>query len=174
MSFSLSALLLLSVPVANEHPAADGFAQRNIQSVEPMVISPDPRRWLFLKYAQVRIQKRVIIRVPRRRPLRAAAMADFRVKQSVPKYIEKKIGKCVSMTNILGVQLYDGRELHLITRDRKRIRAKLEKKCQARSFYSGFYMEKSKDGKMCAGRDILHSRTGAKCEIKKFRQLVQE
>ena len=54
------------------------------------------------------------------------------------------------------------------------VRAQLEENCQARSFYSGFYMEKSADGKMCAGRDILHSRTGAKCEIERFRELVPE
>ena len=34
--------------------------------------------------------------------------------------------------------------------------------------------EKTGDGKMCAGRDILHSRTGAKCEIDRFRELVPE
>ncbi|MEH6660794.1 MAG: hypothetical protein V7679_04010, partial [Parasphingorhabdus sp.] len=60
----------------------------------------------------------------------------------------------------------------LITKDRKRIRAQLEDTCQARSFYSGFYVEKTKDGKICAGRDILHSRTGAKCEIDRLRELV--
>ena len=76
------------------------------------------------------------------------------------------------MNNILGVQMFADRYLDLVTKDRKRIRAQLEDKCQARSFYSGFYVEKTADGKMCAGRDILHSRTGAKCEIDRFRELV--
>ncbi len=101
-------------------------------------------------------------------------MADIRSRLVPEKYREKKIGKCLPMNNILGVQMYQGRELDLITRDRKRIRARLEKKCQARSFYSGFYMEKSKDGKICVDRDMLHSRTGSKCEIDRFRQLVPE
>lgn len=78
------------------------------------------------------------------------------------------------MSSILGVQMFGGRNLDLITTDRKRVRARLEKKCQARSFYSGFYMEKSVDGKICADRDLLHSRTGSKCEIDRFRELVPE
>lgn len=128
----------------------------------------------FDQFAQVRIEKRVIIRVPRRRPALTMPLADIQRNSSPPVYEEKKIGKCLPMTNILGVQLYEGRELDLITKDRKRIRARLEKKCQARSFYSGFYMEKSGDGKICADRDILHSRTGSKCEIDRFRELVRK
>lgn len=125
-------------------------------------------------YAQMRIEKRVIIRVPRRRPNQLAPRSDF--SQEVPQktYKEKKIGKCLPMDNILGVQMFADKFLDLVTRDRKRIRAQLEDNCQSRSFYSGFYMEKSADGKMCAGRDILHSRTGAKCEIERFRELVPQ
>ncbi|WP_422344897.1 hypothetical protein [Parasphingorhabdus sp.] len=78
------------------------------------------------------------------------------------------------MNSILGVQRFGERYIDLVTRDRKQIRARLEKKCQARSFYSGFYMEKSSDGQICADRDILHSRTGSKCEIDRFRLLVPE
>lgn len=89
-------------------------------------------------------------------------------------YKEKKIGKCVPMNNILGVQRFDDRYLDLVTKSRQLIRVRLEKKCQGRSFYSGFYMEKSKDGKICEDRDVLHSRTGVKCEIDRFRLLVPE
>lgn len=165
MSLTLSAILLLAVPVA-EKPLGEATypASANGLFVEPRPIT----------YAQVRIERRVIIRVPRRRPSQTRPMADIRSRTEPQKYSEKKIGKCLPMNNILGVQMYQGRELDLITRDRKRIRARLEKKCQARSFYSGFYMEKSKDGKICADRDMLHSRTGSKCEIDRFRQLVPE
>ena len=100
--------------------------------------------------------------------------ADFSREIPQQSYREKKIGKCLPMNNILGVQMFSDRFLDLVTQDRRRVRAQLEENCQARSFYSGFYMEKSADGKMCAGRDILHSRTGAKCEIERFRELVPE
>ncbi|MEP2987628.1 MAG: hypothetical protein ABJN65_16300 [Parasphingorhabdus sp.] len=165
MSLTLSAILLLAVPVA-ETPPSGVADSRNVNGV---FVEARP-----IAYAQVRIERRVIIRVPRRRASQTRPLASFRSQPVPEKFTEKKIGKCLPMNNILGVQMYQGRELDLITRDRKRIRARLEKKCQARSFYSGFYMEKSKDGKICADRDMLHSRTGSKCEIDRFRQLVPE
>lgn len=152
MSLSLYASLLLATPAASELPITDVPG-----TVEGVFVGSTDQR-----FAQVRIEKRVIIRVPRRRPSRANA------------YKEKKIGKCLPMSDILGVQRFGERYLDLVTKDRKQIRARLEKKCQARSFYSGFYMEKSSDGRICADRDILHSRTGSKCEINRFRQLVPE
>ncbi|GAB5488907.1 MAG: hypothetical protein Pars2KO_24770 [Parasphingorhabdus sp.] len=165
MSLTLSALLLLAVPVAEQPPSEAAHPV----STDGIFIESQP-----VTYAQVRIERRVIIRVPRRRTSQTRPMADIRSQLVPQKYSEKKIGKCLPMNNILGVQMYQGRELDLVTRDRKRIRARLEKKCQARSFYSGFYMEKSKDGKICVDRDMLHSRTGSKCEIDRFRQLVPE
>jgi len=163
VSLSLTAILLLSVPYMSElQPVA--------RSPEEAALSFVPERPLV--YAQVRIEKRVIIRVPRRRPTPLTPMTDFLEESTQTTYREKKIGKCLPMNNILGVQMFADRSLDLVTRDRKRIRAQLEDKCQARSFYSGFYVEKTSDGKMCAGRDILHSRTGAKCEIERFRELV--
>ncbi|MDM8010323.1 MAG: hypothetical protein QUV08_05100 [Parasphingorhabdus sp.] len=165
VSLSLTAILLLSVP--------------DMREMQPVNISPEEATRSYvperpLVYAQVRIEKRVIIRVPRRRPSSLAPMTDLFPDTARETYREKKIGKCLPMNNILGVQMFADRYLDLVTRDRKRIRAQLEETCQARSFYSGFYVEKTDDGKMCAGRDILHSRTGAKCEIERFRELVPE
>ncbi|MGB5725171.1 MAG: hypothetical protein WBM39_12225 [Parasphingorhabdus sp.] len=165
MSLSLIAILLLSVPETR------GIQQVDVSSTDTVRDYVPARP---LAYAQVRIEKRVIIRVPRRRPSQLAPRADF--SQDIPQqtFREKKMGKCLPMNNILGVQMFSDQYLDLVTQDRRRVRAQLEKNCQARSFYSGFYMEKSNDGKMCAGRDILHSRTGAKCEIERFRELVPE
>ena len=119
MSLSLLAILLLSVP--------------DVRGIQPVDISsPDtdaagtyvsarPRA-----YAQVRIEKRVIIRVPRQRPSSLAPRADF--SQEIPQqtYKEKKIGKCLPMDNILGVQMFADQYLDLLTRDRKRIAARGE------------------------------------------------
>ncbi|ASK89526.1 hypothetical protein [Sphingorhabdus sp. SMR4y] len=165
VSLSLTAILLLSVPDVREMRSVD-------MPPADAAMTHVPERPLH--YAQVRIEKRVIIRVPRRRPAPLAPMADFSRETVKKSYREKKIGKCLPMNNILGVQMFADRHLDLITKDRKRIRAELEDKCQARSFYSGFYVEKTDDGKICTGRDILHSRTGAKCEIDRFRELVPE
>ena len=164
MSLSLSTILLLATPVVDEQAAVAATVQ------DPGFFMPAKT----IKFAQVRIQKRVIIRVPRRRPSPASNVSVPSIRRVPQVYKEKKIGKCLPMNTILGVQMFGGRNLDLITKDRKRIRARLEKKCQARSFYSGFYMEKSEDGKICADRDVLHSRTGSKCEISRFRELVPE
>jgi len=64
------------------------------------------------------------------------------------------------------------RTLDLFTRDGILIRAYLGDVCLAREFYAGAYMERSYDGKLCVDRDLLHARTGAKCEIDKFRLLI--
>ncbi|QTD57590.1 hypothetical protein [Parasphingorhabdus cellanae] len=164
MSLFLYGSLLLAAPIAEEPPATDGLSDP-----EGIFVAPVERR-----FAQVRIEKRVIIRVPRRRNVFSSALADINRRSEPPTYTQKKIGKCLPMNNILGVQRFGKRYVDLVTKDRKQIRARLEKKCQARSFYSGFYMEKSSDGKICADRDILHSRTGSKCEIDRFRLLVPE
>ena len=163
VSLSLTAILLLSVPDVREMQQVDISSPATAMSH----VSDRP-----LVYAQVRIEKRVIIRVPRRRENSLAPMADFSREIARQSYREKKIGKCLPMNNILGVQMFADRYLDLVTKDRKTIRAQLEEKCQSRSFYSGFYVEKTADGIMCAGRDILNSRTGAKCEIDRFRELV--
>ena len=50
-------------------------------------------------------------------------------------------------------------------------RAQLEKACSARDFYSGFYVEPSRDGNLCVSRDELQSRSGAKCELSALHRL---
>jgi hypothetical protein len=58
-------------------------------------------------------------------------------------------------------------------RDRRIVQARLERACRARDFYSGFYLARSSDGKLCVDRDTLQSRSGANCKLTRFRQLVE-
>lgn len=126
---------------------------------------PDPQ-W------QVRIQSRVIIRVAPRRPSRTSLVADTRApSQATLQFDEKKIGKCVSADSIAGMQP-NGNRLILFMRNRALVSARLNKKCKARDFYAGFYVERPKDGKLCIKRDELQSRAGSKCKLRSFRQLV--
>jgi hypothetical protein len=164
VSLLLYASLLLAAPVVAEEPTTE-----DTSDARGVFIPPTQHQ-----FAQVRIEKRVIIRVPRQRSAISSALSDIARNSRPATYTQKKIGKCLPMNSILGVQRFGERYIDLVTRDRKQIRARLEKKCQARSFYSGFYMEKSSDGQICADRDILHSRTGSKCEIDRFRLLVPE
>lgn len=82
------------------------------------------------------------------------------------------MGKCIPIREIGGVQVQSGNRLMLFMRDRRIVGATLEKGCRARDFYSGFYVERGDDGLICSGRDILQSRSGTKCELRKLHRLV--
>lgn len=123
---------------------------------------------------QVRIQQRVIIRItPRPGPVRRDFTATLPPRSSQPRYLERPIGDCLAVESIAGVHAEGSNRLLLFLRDRRLISATLEKACSARDFYSGFYMENSRDGQLCVDRDQLHARSGAKCEVSRMRQLVR-
>jgi hypothetical protein len=82
------------------------------------------------------------------------------------------MGRCVSVSNISGVQPDNGGRLILFLRDRRMVSAVLERACRARDFYSGFYIERTTDGQLCVDRDTLLSRSGANCKLTRIRQLV--
>jgi hypothetical protein len=86
---------------------------------------------------------------------------------------QRWVGKGSPLVNRLGgSRPGPDRSLDLLTRDGILIRAYLGDGCLAREFYAGAYMERSYDGKLCVNRDLLHARTGAKCDIDKFRLLI--
>ena len=118
---------------------------------------------------QVRIQQRVVIRISPARP-RSGSIDD--VPRVVPsRLVERGMGKCVGTKDIVAVQTGSTNKLILFLRNRQMISAELEKACAARDFYSGFYVEPSKDGDLCVKRDLLQSRNGTKCEVAKFYRL---
>ncbi|MDC0886940.1 hypothetical protein OAS19_04035 [Altererythrobacter sp.] len=120
---------------------------------------------------QVRIERRVVIRVSPARPRSNALLANL-PRQIPTRLAERKMGECVPMEGVAGVQTGGPSKLILYMRDRRIISAELEKACSAKDFYSGFYVETSKDGNLCIKRDKLQSRTGTKCELSQFRRLV--
>lgn len=120
---------------------------------------------------QARIEQRVIIRFPNQPVPAPPGRSD---KRNAVLYNEEKIGKCLLMDRLVASRPGPKNSLELVTRERQLIRAYLGDGCLAREFYAGAYVERSKDGKLCIDRDILHARTGAKCEIDKFRLLVPE
>jgi hypothetical protein len=122
---------------------------------------------------QVRIEQRVVIRIaPAPAAPRQSLTADLTQRASPPRFEERGKEKCLGLGTIAGVQTGSGNRLVLFLRDRKMVSVGLEKACRARDFYSGFYVEKNKDGQLCVSRDKLQSRTGARCEIETMRQLV--
>ena len=123
---------------------------------------------------QVRIEQRVVIRItPQPSAARQNLLAEMPQRAATTRFEERGKEKCVPLEDIAGVQTGSGNRLVLFLRDRRMLSVNLEKSCRARDFYSGFYVEKSKDGRLCVSRDKLQSRTGASCAVEVMRQLVE-
>ena len=127
-------------------------------------------------YFQIVFERQLIIRIPARPStltnFSAADSAASRVRSEPIIWRETKAPKCVAMRSLVGIQAVQRDSIDLITRENQRLRARLNRGCRALDFYSGFYMKASKDGRLCADRDALHARSGAECEVEKFRLLV--
>jgi hypothetical protein len=123
---------------------------------------------------QVRIERRVIVRISPRMPLQTEGAAGSAATTAPRRFEERRMGKCVSIKGISGVQISPQDRLLLFMRDHHIVSVRLQKSCSARDFYSGFYVENSPDGMICAGRDTLHSRAGVNCEVAKLHRLVPD
>lgn len=127
-----------------------------------------------LSVRQVRIEQRVVVRIAPAAPAaRQSLMAELPQRAMPPRFEEERKEKCVALEGIAGVQTGSGNRLVLFLRDRRMLSVNLEKSCRARDFYSGFYVEKNKDGRLCVDRDKLQSRTGVRCEVESMRRLVE-
>lgn len=184
--FALAASLALAVPMmagtdAPGHPATAPSAPQcdasglNDEAV-PAQVRDNPLA-AFRSTAtarQVRIEQRVVVRIAPRVPsARQNALDDLPDRELPARFEERGKEKCVALQGIAGVQTGSGNRLVLFLRDRRMISVTLEKSCRARDFYSGFYVEQSKDGRLCVDRDQLQSRTGVSCEVETMRQLVE-
>lgn len=167
-----AALALFLVAAA---PAADTEAP--IAPPEPIAAMVPMPESAGAPWFQVIIEQQLIIRVPAQRSSLtnfAASPGEPQRKREAPPIVwkEKKAPKCVAMRNIIGMQAVQRDSIDLITRQRQRLRAQLNRGCRALDFYAGFYMKGNEDGQLCEDRDEIHARTGAKCEIDKFRLMV--
>ena len=120
---------------------------------------------------QVRIEQGFVIRISPLGPAREM-LADMQQAPLMTRFRERKAGKCVPVAAIAGVQIGGDNRLMLFMRDQRMIGASLEKACRARDFYSGFYLERNGDGRLCVDRDMIHSRSGVSCSLSRLRQLV--
>ena len=165
----MAALLLVAAA-----PASD--AELPIAPPEPLAAMVPLPESADAPHFQVVIEQQLIIRVPARRsPLTnfSASPEASRRERPVPiVWQEKKAPKCVAMRSIMGMQTVQRDSIDLITRQKQRLRAQLNRGCRALDFYAGFYMKGNEDGRLCEDRDEIHARTGAKCEIDKFRLMV--
>lgn len=152
------------------------------RSIAPLPLSAEAPGWAPLFEGiepadanQVRIERRVILRIsPARGSARQSLVSEgSSISRQTTRVVEKSFGKCIESARI-GAVADRGDRLLMYLRDRRMLTAELEKGCSPRDFYQGFYMERSDDGKLCIKRDRIMSRSGAKCQVMKLRQLVVE
>src|SRR6188768_2388446 len=140
---------------------------------EPFEVLQQARR--PQEFGQVRIEQRVVIRISPSSPAaREQMLADLtRQNSSRTSYQEEKLSGCIAISSIAGVQPAPAQNrLLLFMRDRRVLSAALERACNARDYYAGFYIERSEDGQLCAKRDLLQSRAGASCKVAQLNRLV--
>jgi hypothetical protein len=129
--------------------------------------------WRAPVWRQVRIEQRFSIRItPGTASMPPSVVEEIQEEERVEHLEARKIGKCLAINNIAAVRPGDSNELLLFLHDQRIISAMLEKRCSARDFYSGFYLVRNADGAICAGRDILQSRSGANCKLRRLKELV--
>lgn len=137
----------------------DGPPLAEADTAQPGVLDPDT-------WNQVRIEQHLIIRIA---PGPAPRGAFFATPPPVPpQRVPRRELKCVAMAGLAGVRLSGANQLTLLLRDERVVQATLPKICAASAFYSGFYVEPTGDGMLCARRDVIHSRAGANCSISKL------
>lgn len=155
-----------------EAPPPDG-AGATVAAGPPMPIGADPGE---MRWEQVIVRRTVTIRVPAR-----GRLNDFRPNASdgdrpaPPRSVvwrEQHAPRCIPMRSLLGVQWARDDSIDLLTSQQQLLRAKLDEDCRALDFHSGFYMVPSSDALLCEGRDVIHSRSGIRCTIDKFRLMV--
>jgi len=145
----------------------------SLAALAPLLVSadePDALAMAGTQWAQIVIHERMVIRIPRTdsndnaRPL-------YREPPSASGWSEEKAPKCVPSDSIIAAAM-DGGDVDLSMTGGGRVRAKLGDDCPTLKFYTGFYLKRTADGLICAGRDPLRSRSGARCDIVRFRTLV--
>lgn len=134
-----------------------------------------------IQLAQVTIEQRVIIRIPTIPPPNAPRLQRGALTSPLPpeppdnvELREVKGPKCIKLDSLRGAILNSRTGVTMLNDRDEAFRTHFGKSCRAADFYSGFYVQPTKDGSICAGRDTLHARNGSTCDIQKFTKLVPD
>ena len=120
----------------------------------------------------VTIRRRIIIRIPMMPIVRPvvpdpdeATMRGFVPLRPDPGPL------CIAHRQVRGASISDRNGVVFVMTGNKRFQAGLERGCRPADFQSGFYINPTADGAVCAGRDLLHARSGANCLITRFSRI---
>ncbi|MXO71491.1 hypothetical protein [Alteraurantiacibacter buctensis] len=145
-----------------------GFSDVASPALRVLEDAARPESW-----GQVRIEERVIIRISPSPPEVRQRLQDLVPRRaSQGGWRETSHTGCIRVGNIQGVMPTADNRLLLFMENRRVLAASLERGCDARAFYSGFYLEPSDDGRLCVDRDRLQSRAGASCSLDTLRRIV--
>lgn len=114
--------------------------------------------------SSVTVIQSVIVRVPARRP-------DPRTPPAIV-YRERRGPRCIAAADIAAAAVTSPASVDFGLRGGVRVRAQLEDECPALDYYGGFYVTPQPDGRICADRDAIRTRSGGECGIDRFRTLV--
>ena len=84
----------------------------------------------------------------------------------------KKKKRCISLDGIAGAVVSGPLSIDLVFKGGQRWRMRFRQACPALGFYQGFYFRQLQTSELCAGRDVVHPRSGGECEIAVLRSLV--
>jgi len=148
----------------------------------PARTAPSPEK---IQLAQVTIEQRVIIRIPMVRPPAPPVSPNGRTPAAVSprapappppplSFKEVKGPKCLQLGKLRGAFFGPNAGIMMLSAGDERYRPHFSRSCKAADFYAGFYIEPNKDGSLCAGRDVFHTRNGSSCEIERFARIVPD
>jgi hypothetical protein len=120
---------------------------------------------------QVIFHQHIVIRIPRM-PMPPPMIE--RPPMPPVEWHEQDGPKCVDGDDLVAATIPTADQVDLMLRDGERMRARLDKKCHALDFYTGFYVVAGRDGRVCSKRDSIKTRSGDDCPIDKFRRLVPQ
>lgn len=115
---------------------------------------------------RVMLRQQSVIRIPLQ-PMTALPMPP-----PPTQWKEVRGPKCIVRADIIAASVNGLESVDFILADRTRHRAKLQNRCMALDYYSGFYLQPTADGKICQDRDSIHARSGGECQIDSFRKLT--
>ena len=156
----------LTLPVETMLPAFD--------SGDALIFQTFAQSFQVEAQNQVRIEQRLTIRItPRASAPQPQMLVELPTRPLPQRLVERDFGNCLSIAGIAGVEVSNANRLILYMRDHRVLSAGLERACNARDYYSGFYVERNSDGQICVKRDNLLSRSGASCKLSHIKQLVE-